>query len=139
MPVSVEDLDRMRTMLWERDRELMHSDTPIEISGLDQGPVGFRGRTPALLKADRTVALVDANENYDRRLAMYEQGARFDTGPRVVALETLQPVQPTRPVAPSTALDEEPLAESAAGTLLLCGLAAGLGLLLVARRGASHH
>ena len=104
--------------------------TPFGLSGLDQSDRGFRARTPALQKSDRAVALIDADENYRRRLAMYEEGATFDSAPRVIAHATLRP-PPTRA---SGLFAGEELPSDGPSTLriiLTLGLAGVFGWLLV--------
>jgi hypothetical protein len=75
--LSTED----RWLLDGRDREMLHAGMPVELIGLDEGDATFRTRTPLLANSDQAVILVDAEENYARRLAMYETGERFHAPP----------------------------------------------------------
>ena len=82
-------------MLKDRSRELLHSETPIELVGVEQSDNSFRERTPALQRSDRAAALVDREENYRRRIAMYA-GESFHQPLSLAA----PPDSATRPVAP---------------------------------------
>ena len=83
-----EELERLQ---WDHDRELMHPGSPLEVIGLEHGDNGFRERTPALESSDRAVAVLDAGEAYQRRLALYERGVSFERAPRVVRRAMLLP------------------------------------------------
>jgi len=103
-------------LLMERNRErLNQAENPLEISGLDNGPDGYRSASPALLASDMAVARVDQDEARRRRLAMYENGATFASAiPRVD--EKGRRVPSTRKKATAAAPKEEP---SSSGSLLL--------------------
>ena len=55
-----------------RDREFMHPGNPLEVVGLEDADNDIRSRTPALERSDRQAAVVDLEELYDRKLALYE-------------------------------------------------------------------
>jgi len=74
-------------VLFSRDRELMHPGDPLLVVGLEQGDNSFRDRAPALFASDRAPLQVDPEENYRRRLSMYEEAASFR-----VALPPADPV-----------------------------------------------
>lgn len=73
--LPIAELERI---LQRRDREHLHIKSPIELIGLEEGDNEFRSATPLLEEADRSEILVDTDENYRRRLAMYEEGAVFN-------------------------------------------------------------
>jgi hypothetical protein len=77
-------------VLFSRDRELMHPGDPLVVVGLEQEGNDFRDRAPALRKSEREPLLVDEDENYRRRLAMYEEGSSFRS-PLALAPGTSQP------------------------------------------------
>ncbi len=81
------------------DKEAMHEGLEIRIIGMEEGDNHFRDRTPALMNSDRKVALVDTDKLYDRKRAMYEEGARFHTPLPVVG----EDIPPSRPVAAAPA------------------------------------
>jgi len=64
-------------VLRDRNREEMHSELPIKLIGLEEGDNSFRNRTPILEQSDRVFTTVDSDENYRRKLAMYETGQSF--------------------------------------------------------------
>ncbi len=66
------------------DKEAMHEGLEIRIIGMEEGDNHFRDKTPALMNSDRKPALVDTDELYDRKRAMFEEGARFHTALPVV-------------------------------------------------------
>lgn len=66
-----------QAVLNERNRERMHPGDPLNLVGVEQQGNDVRSRTPALARSDRVAACVDADENYQRTLAMYETGATF--------------------------------------------------------------
>ncbi|MFH1999721.1 MAG: hypothetical protein ABIK28_08575 [Planctomycetota bacterium] len=70
---------RTNKILEERNREELHRDLPIKLSGLEQGDNSFRELTPSLLYSDGKAAIVDREELYNRKLAMYEKSRSFDT------------------------------------------------------------
>ncbi|MEM7305769.1 MAG: hypothetical protein AAF682_03820 [Planctomycetota bacterium] len=73
-----EDLGNVRV----NDREQLHpSLNPTVIVGIEQEDNSFRDRTPALYQSDRQPELLDPEENYRRRLAMYTEGASFHRPP----------------------------------------------------------
>ncbi len=61
------------------DKEAMHEGLEIRIIGMEEGDNHFRDKTPALMNSDRKPALVDTDKLYDRKRAMFEEGARFHT------------------------------------------------------------
>ncbi len=61
----------------DRDREVMHAGMPFDLIGIDEGDTDFRSRTSALSSTDGDVTFVDPQENYERRLAMYNKEMRF--------------------------------------------------------------
>lgn len=63
--------------LWMRGREILHEGDPLDLVGLEEGDNSFRHRTPILEQSDRAVAMVDLDENYRRRLAMYSDQGSF--------------------------------------------------------------
>ena len=65
------------TLLHDRKRAAMHPGDPLTIVGLEQGGSDLRSRTPVLAQSNRSIALVNTDENYRRTLAMYEEGATF--------------------------------------------------------------
>jgi hypothetical protein len=71
------DSAQIEVMLRERNRANMHPGNPLEIIGLEQGDNDLRSQTPALVNSDRSKVSVNADENYQRTLAMYESGAHF--------------------------------------------------------------
>jgi len=73
-------------VFFSRDRELMHPGDPLLVVGLEQDDNSFRDRAPALFASDRAPLQVDADENYRRRLSMYEETALFR-----VALPSAEP------------------------------------------------
>lgn len=117
-------------LLESRDREILHAgENPLALRGVDQGPDGFRSGTPALQRGDVKIAMVDAEELRNRRLAMYEGGARFDSP---VALREVGDVEGEVEAAAPTAPDE-PATEQGGGSgkyafigvfAVACGLAA---------------
>jgi len=68
-------------VLTERNRETMHPGGALEVVGVEQGDNEIRSRTPALERSDRAAAQVDVDELRERRLAMYQSGARFHSAP----------------------------------------------------------
>jgi len=58
-------------ILSDRQREVIHPGIPIDLVGIEQGDNSFRDRTPALENSDGLVAVVDREELYRRRLALY--------------------------------------------------------------------
>ena len=117
-------------LLESLDREFLHpGENPLELQGLDQGPDGFRSGTPALQRADVSVAMVDAEELRRRRLEMYEGGVRFDTPARSRAsVEAAEEARAESPVAPN---EPEPEDDHGSGkyafigaVAVACGLAA---------------
>lgn len=61
------------------DRARIHPGDPLALVGVEQQGNDARARTPVLANSVRRTESVDADENYRRTLAMYEQGARFHT------------------------------------------------------------
>jgi hypothetical protein len=103
-----EEVDRL---LWDRGREILHTGDPLDIVGQEEGENGFRDRTPILQQSDKAVAMVDIDESYRRRLAMYSEGRSFHrplpaaagnlAGMSGSALAARPPAAPTTPDGPS--------------------------------------
>jgi hypothetical protein len=68
---------KTQSLLPSRNRATMHPGEPLKLVGLEQGDHDLRSSTPALAQSDRAVAIVNADENYKRTLAMYDQGASY--------------------------------------------------------------
>lgn len=62
-----------------RNRERMHPGNALVVVGSEQEDNSFRNLTPSLMHAEKVAVLVDPEENYRRRLAMYESRQRFDS------------------------------------------------------------
>ncbi|MFT7670481.1 MAG: hypothetical protein ACI8X5_003190 [Planctomycetota bacterium] len=78
------DVRNIELLLTKREREVLHPGTPLELVGIEEGSNEFRSKTPLLAGADKSSVQIDADENYKRRLAMYDRGETFDTPlPRV--------------------------------------------------------
>ena len=115
--------------LADHDRVMLHTGSPLDLRGIEEDGNDFRARTPALARASRTMAMVDADENYRRRREMYESGARFSAPPRVVShtaslggfRRELVEDAPSPAPAPQEAEDE-----GGAASWLLLALAAAL-------------
>jgi len=125
-------------VLMDRDREALHPEpNPLDLRALDQSEEGFRSGTPALLRADVSVARVDAGELRKRRLAMYEKGAHFDTPVAAPVASSAsneeQPVQPT-PAAPDEPRDDDSGGPAKKAWILCFGVAGGLAAFIVIRR-----
>ena len=84
--------------LADHDRVMLHTGSPLDLRGIEEDGNDFRARTPALARASRTMAMVDADENYRRRREMYESGARF-SAPHIVIATGGRPVVPDIPGA----------------------------------------
>lgn len=69
---SVEDMRDVGKILNEQDRVKLHPGDPLHVVGIEEGDNGFRERTPALLRSDRVVTLVDPEASRARKLALYE-------------------------------------------------------------------
>jgi len=109
------------SVLEGRDREILHAgEDPLKLRGIDQGPDGFRSGTPALQRADVSVAMVDTDELRKRRLAMYEGNTSYDTP---VATRTEAPAElEAEAPAPRSAPDEtEPVDEGGPGKYAFVG------------------
>ena len=122
------------SMLRGRDREAMHPGDPFEIVGLEQGDNSFRHRTPALMRADTTPTLVDPNELYERRMAMYEDGRKFTkpAGPaRGSYSESREPAQ----AITKTAVVDKKGGASVLMWVLLAAFAGLMGAWIHQRRG----
>lgn len=81
--------EELGELLWQRDRELMHSQEPLELGGLPAAKETYLAETPALARGIRASSQVDTAELYRRRLAMYEHDATFHS-----------PVPPAQPAPP---------------------------------------
>jgi len=73
-PSNTKEMIQSQSVLTGRNRVTLHPGNPLNIVGLEQGDRDLRADTPALQQSDRTVAMVDEEENYRRTLAMYESG-----------------------------------------------------------------
>ena len=62
-----------------RHREELHPGQPLKLRGMDVDDL--RALTPALMGPTRDAAAVDNDEAYERRLAMYDDRARFTAAP----------------------------------------------------------
>jgi hypothetical protein len=67
-------LGRDAAVLRDRGRQDLHPGTPLELKGNEQGSHRFRGNTPGLEHSTNRATRVDAELNYARRIAMYDQG-----------------------------------------------------------------
>ncbi len=83
------------------DKEAMHEGLEIRVIGMEEGDNHFRDRTPALMNSDRKPALVDTEKLYDRKRAMFEEGARFHTPLPVVGKGEAPRPAPARRPAPA--------------------------------------
>ena len=93
-PRDIEELVR------STDRERLHRDVAVELVGREQGDNDLRSGTSALAKSDRATAPVDIDELYQRRLAMYDEGATFqDAGQAAARTKSLATRRATRPPA----------------------------------------
>ena len=100
---AAEEADSAR-LAGSRNRESMRdgeSDVLVP-RGTSQGDNDFRAMTPALRNSAGEVAMVDIGELRARALAMYEEGATFDSPPRTRSIRTpalnsnyAKPVQPS--------------------------------------------
>jgi len=102
-----------------RNRESMRvGEVDVLVAvGTSAGDNEYRERTPALLNSTGDLALVDTAELRRRTLAMYEEGATFDSPPKTRAHFTAHPgnryerlkaasVQPNLPVEALGVMDE---------------------------------
>jgi hypothetical protein len=76
------ELERADDVLRDRYRPTMHPGEALAIVGLEQAGNDVRSRTPALARSDRVATLVDADEAYERKLAMLENGATYHRPPQ---------------------------------------------------------
>ena len=113
------------------DKEAMHEGMEIRIIGMEEGENHFRDRTPALLNSDRKTALVDADKLYDRKRAMFEEGARFHTALPAVGMEAPQTATPAIPASNGAGPEEG----KGSGWLKYLILLAGAGAFLLALKG----
>ena len=131
-PPHAEHAGELEELKWERDKELMHTQSPaLALGGLEQGDNDMRGRTPALQNSDRAVALLDPEENYRRRLALYDQGATFASAPRVVASAVVRTpaAHPARSAGPQSSAAFE--SEARPPSFVALGLPTGIVMLLL--------
>ncbi len=61
-----------------KDREEMLLERKNYVVGLEMEGNDFRSRTPALKKCARKAVRVDRNVLYERKMAMYKEGATFE-------------------------------------------------------------
>jgi len=102
----IDSSPQIERALRDRNRELLHPESdPIELRALDQSADGFRKGTPALQRADTSVALVDSAELRNRRLAMYATGARYDK-PVPIAASPSTSQQQEEDLRPLNRIDE---------------------------------
>lgn len=64
-------------LLGQRGREYLRLGNPSELSGTEEGDNDPVRSAPALAEAERGIRLVDPEENYARRLAMYSGRTTF--------------------------------------------------------------
>jgi hypothetical protein len=76
-----EDLRQETEALRQRGREVLHPGEPLQLVGIAEGAPGFLSSTPALADAAVGVAKVDRDLLRERKLALYEERARFDRRP----------------------------------------------------------
>ncbi len=122
--------------LAKTDRVQLHPGEALKIRGIAMGANDFLASTPALRSEPTAVELVAAEEAHARRIAMYNDGARFDSapsqGPRLIASDPGQSIDSFESADPESkqAPVEEPVEDS--NRYLLPGVL--LGLLLYAGR-----
>jgi hypothetical protein len=118
------------------NRVQLHPGEPLKIRGIGQGANDFLAKTPALRSAPSAIELVASEETRERKLAMYADGARFDSAPRrsqrMTASDTHRPMIAidSAPPAAQPPVEEEP--SEGSNPLLIPG--AILGLLFYAVR-----
>lgn len=78
------DLKAQKAELNQRNRGVMHPGEALTIVGIEEGGNDIRSRTPALANSDRAAAVIDPDESYHRALALYTDGARFQSAPPTV-------------------------------------------------------
>ncbi|MDA1263955.1 MAG: hypothetical protein O2816_02615 [Planctomycetota bacterium] len=130
------DLERDARVLQQRHRETLHPYAdPNVIVGREQDGNGFRDRTPALLRSVGEPVQVDADDLYERKLAMYDGRASFRAAPDAVQgatrrhrHESLSPESSKE--APSAPPDEE---DEGLPWGVIAALAAVAGFLLLRR------
>ena len=81
-----------------------HEGPQLKLKGREEGDNSFRHLTPALARADTSIATVDRQALYDRKMAMYSEGKTFTNFPG--GDESLPP--PTPAVMSSRKDPEEP-------------------------------
>ncbi len=113
----------------DRNRERMHPGQPLHVVGAEQEDNSFRERTPSLIRAEKVAVIVDPDENYRRRLAMYDSGQRFDSAPatqaRVLARDPNQAVarhEVEKKKAPKAPVDDRGNKALFSGMGLIAGL-----------------
>ncbi len=81
VPVFAErpDSNEALMVLGDRDRAAIHPGDPLRISGVMEGDNDVRTGLHALGRGEYKPVLVDADEAYERQLAMLETGARYDS------------------------------------------------------------
>lgn len=124
-------------ILDERNREVLHpASDPTVVSGLVEGPDGFRSATPALAATDGEVTYIDADVLYRRRVAMYEQGATFNSHVPPPRETRERPRQAQKLPAPLPDREEKTLDEDGSASLLViaCLLGVMMGTLIFIRR-----
>lgn len=126
-----------RWLLDGRDREMLHAGMPVELIGIDEGDATFRTRTPILANSDQAIVRVDADENYARRLAMYETGERFHTPPPRAAGASATDYNRSRQgsgtaaATSATTTPDDPEGDDAGGALNLISLLLSAGLIVL--------
>ena len=58
-----------------------HEGPKLELKGREEGDNGFRHQTPALARGDTSIAKVDRDALYARKIAMFEEGRVFHDFP----------------------------------------------------------
>ena len=82
---SAADEAEFARLAGSRNRESMRDgESDVLVTrGISEGDNDFRAQTPALQKSAGEVAMVDIEELRERALAMYAEGATFDSPPRI--------------------------------------------------------
>jgi hypothetical protein len=121
----------LERLLEQRERGTLHPGVPLDLIGNEEGDNGFRAATPLLTQVDRTPALVDREENYNRRRALYEEGACF-SAPLALAAPSVSRPRTHAPPPPAKAPELAGEAGDKRGLGLPLLLGVPLALLLAA-------
>ncbi|MFT4647521.1 MAG: hypothetical protein ACI9X4_000734 [Glaciecola sp.] len=112
------------------NRVQLHPGEPLMIRGIGQGANDFLASTPALRSAPSAIQLVAAEETRKRKLAMYADGARFDSAPsrspRMTASDAHRPIRAieSASTAAQPPIEEEP--SEGSNPFLISGAILGL-------------